>query len=343
MSAIRTIISEVRVICEQNRDSCEAHLLKHLSILKLCTEEGVFHSSDIADLNLMHEVDLNALLDEIQVLLVRNKYLDKALSHSAFNLSENSAATKEIIISSLLYLVVIDRLTRAVINDWRIGRMLEQHFERERQKIDLKLHFNLFEREKLKATLNGIHYGLQWLENGAIRYKKWKPPINFMTLNISQAVLEDVRLGNFQNARAGLLLAMNPTDRDNAISADGNVILKEVSLGAEWIDLYMSWNLAFIAHYENYPFFFAKLLAPVVLDYHNQPNKWTYTRGMGLYLHIHHELFSRVEGRTYANPPAMTQIIKSWGQANLENSGSFLKDIHDTQPSFWRRLQSIIY
>ena len=123
-----------------------------------------------------------------------------------------------------------------------------------------------------------------------IRYKKGKDigaekylrgPL--LSINILEAVLQDLKTGYINNACCGYELFLEPGNRVLTgtggtkdyiwMRPDGRksgVLCMQQPLPIIWSNLYMAWNLAFCSdQYSDWPFFFAKLLNPAVLGcYH---------------------------------------------------------------------------
>src|SRR5205085_6311394 len=151
---------------------------------------------------------------------------------------------------------------------------------------------NLFERAKV-GTIDFV----------MIRYltmhEKHEVPYTWgretLPLNIAEAALEDFRLKHLDNARTAMPLLFNrpgikkldPKSHNGPtrFSDDGKGILYAPPLPRQWDDLYSTWNLAFVSHYPNAPYFFAKLVNPQVGCYQQLPEGYLYNRALALYLH----------------------------------------------------------
>jgi len=137
----------------------------------------------------------------------------------------------------------------------------------------------------------------------------WNPPnaccvipmnaMGFKT-NVLEAVMEDFRLGFPANADAGMAFVLGPT--------------MKVSTSAEHMEMYTSWNAAFCSHFQESPFFYAKLMAPQVLC--SDPDLYVYHRMIGLYVHLWSVILSR--RRLQMDPNAWTVIpIMDWNNAKM--------------------------
>ena len=84
-----------------------------------------------------------------------------------------------------------------------------------------------------------------------------------------EAVLEDERTQNFDNAEAGVILAKFPHTREhNNRTGSGPCHLSPSRqfwecpqpLSLHWADLYSSWNLAFVSEFPDFVYYIPKLL-----------------------------------------------------------------------------------
>ena len=98
--------------------------------------------------------------------------------------------------------------------------------------------------------------------------------INALSVNIMEAVLEDERNQNFDNAQAGVILAKFPHTREhNNKTGSGPCHLSPSlqffqcpqPLPLYWADLYSSWNLAFVSEFPDFVYYIPKLLIPSVI------------------------------------------------------------------------------
>ena len=173
-------------------------------------------------------------------------------------------------------------------------------------------------------------------------------------LNILQACIEDLRLGHTSNARSCLPLIFNPPGSKaynpltqagpSTFSEDENAFLRNSALPLQWNNLYSTWNLAFVSHYPNFPFFFAKLLIPQVSNYQQTPSEYMYNRALALYTHIQYEVFSRSDIKESDNSIDVSDVKPSrfWGDANLESAREYQKALIDCNPGVLRSLQNVL-
>ena len=110
-----------------------------------------------------------------------------------------------------------------------------------------------------------------------------------LSLKVLEAMLQDVKQGNDENADAGFEIMIEPYDR-SPIQGLGNNVHNEWAgvagqegsnlgvldsrppLPSIWSNLYSSRDLAFVSAYPNNLMFFSKLLAPLVHLYQQDGN-----------------------------------------------------------------------
>ena len=99
--------------------------------------------------------------------------------------------------------------------------------------------------------------------------------INPLVVNIMEAVLEDERNRNFDNAEAGIILAKFPHTKEyNNKTGSGpchlsrklQVLECAQPLTRHWADLYSTWNLAFVSEFPDFVYYLPKLLIPSVRE-----------------------------------------------------------------------------
>jgi len=178
---------------------------------------------------------------------------------------------------------------------------------------------NTFEMAKLYTISHNV---MSWAApNDCCQFN---PGATAFKVNVMEAVMEDIRLGYPSNAQAGLAMTLAPT--------------KRVSTTKEHKDLYTAWNMAFVSHYPNNPYFYAKLLTPSVLC--SEPKYYIYNRVIGLYVHLWSTLLSRVLRLNDPDAPGIVEDIdwinpamtKRWGVINNVHADYWLQ--RETLPSY---------
>lgn len=110
--------------------------------------------------------------------------------------------------------------------------------------------------------------------------------------------------------------------------------------------------MAFVANYENSPYFLTKLMIPQVSSYQDEPKSYIYGRAPALYTFIHYELFSRLEKIDEKMLWRDKELQKVWGKCNKFNAKAdyqnLLNSAKEAQapscgPYFKRRLLGAIH
>lgn len=136
--------------------------------------------------------------------------------------------------------------------------------------------------------------------------------------NILVAVLEDLRLGNADNAYAGLALMRAKPGQlgDGAtISHDGRCAVRmNMPAAALWRDLYISWNLALTTNFADSPYFAAAILNPCVLG--AETAEFMFHRALALYVHLAGQIMGRVASKG-SDPSVPGQATRDWRNESL--------------------------
>ena len=158
--------------------------------------------------------------------------------------------------------------------------------------------------------------------------------INSLVVNILEAVREDERLYNFDNAEAGVILAKFPHSREyNQRTGSGPCHLSRSRqffecpqpLTLHWADLYSSWNLAFVSEFPDFVYYIPKLLIPSVSDYQDNPAGYIYTRILALYTYIHWKMNWNHLNQNRKIQWSEASLTKTWGAANKISSQDYVE------------------
>ena len=92
---------------------------------------------------------------------------------------------------------------------------------------------------------------------------------NELVVKILEAVREDERLGNHDNAIVGTTLAKYPCGVSNfdpltgagptTLSTNGQSTTCRPPLPLEWMNLYSAWNIVFVTKFSDIPYYLIKL------------------------------------------------------------------------------------
>ncbi|MBF0443108.1 MAG: hypothetical protein HQK54_14465, partial [Oligoflexales bacterium] len=158
-------------------------------------------------------------------------------------------------------------------------------------------------------------------------------------LNIEEALVKDLTEGRRDNALAAYALERDLFFRAPDYLFEDQAVLPEhchdevhrrfllknqnnihdvSGITEAWVQLYQSWNLAFVlGSLDDLPFVLPKLLIPSLLDI--EAKNYLYTRGLSLWLVVHSFLFRRIEGVAQVQgPDGKEDMARIWGRINRE-------------------------
>ncbi|MCP3925887.1 MAG: hypothetical protein GY714_25245 [Desulfobacterales bacterium] len=337
------------VLSGNDASDVKAMMAKKYKVLRLMNGDGTWKDPALTDISgylLPYDIDnakLEAFIDKIAETAEENPYLMNFLNQTKGKTFENlfNKVEKEgdrVLPDVISYALVLDRLTFAMSDDWKILETCKNIWISEKEKVDLKKYLNLFEIAKITT----IEYRI----GSYIDYHKTREIPSYsskvmLPVNIMEAVITDKVNGFNNNAIAGLVLTKNPSGNlindpktgsgPTTWSEDGKTIEYRPPLPLQWSNLYATWNMAFVSQYENFPYFFCKLLVPQVNAFQEHPEGYLYNRVLSLNTHIYFTLFERID-----NEIAGIEGIKwndddltaQWGEVNKKSS-------FDYQISVW--------
>ena len=90
----------------------------------------------------------------------------------------------------------------------------------------------------------------------------------------------------------------------------------------------MTWNMAFVSRYTDWPYFMVKLLIPSVSGYHDNPNGYLYSRVLALLSHIVNSLMVRSMGGSSINWKIEDEALAlSWGRSNRKSAEDYKRQL----------------
>ena len=324
--------------------------------LRLLDEKGAFRVAALDGKGLLAPVEVDAFVDHIVACASKNQYLNGVMRAFAKSGYAFQGADRDAVIAKVIgYAVALARLTKLMRDDWRVVAAVQAHWAQYKKGMRHLKVLNLFEKAKFLT----VEYMItQLLRN----HREHKIPADSgratLPLNIMEAVLEDTRLRNLDNARVGITLALAKPGEEKlnkrtgagptTFSDDGKAIAYRMPLSKRWDDLYTVWNLAFVSHYGRFPYLFAKLLTPQVLCYEEDPHGYIYNRGLALYMHLHQATFERMDraaakanGKPFPEElawadPALTKLFSA---TNVASSRDYDQALQQAEPSLARALR----
>ena len=348
--AIADCIKEL--IAGLRRDRISELIRQHLRQFRLIDGTGRWQAEELAELgDWLLGLDLDTddvleLVDEAARCAGANAYLteflDRAKADAFDRLYEKVQIEGAMVLPSVVtYALLLERLTQAMRHDWRLIRACGEIWRGARDAEGMNSHLTVFERTKVLSIDVTIDRVLGFHESGSVAPKFTRV---LLPMNIIEAMLEDLRLGNRDNAASAWPLVKDrPGSRAREAkkgevaarwSEDGKAILLSFALPRRWADLYATWNLAFVSHYGDFPYLMTKLLIPQVNGYQDRPEEYIYNRLLALYCQLHYTGFGRVDlarqGRdaTDWHDDALTRL---WSSVNRESAKKYSEAVEQLE------------
>ena len=261
-----------------------------------------------------------------------------------------------------IFAMVLEKLTQEASRDWRFFHVLDERWRRYNN-ILTTLVKNMHDPRKFDLV-KFISVKEFW-RRSFIVLDEGKADATFvgneLSLNILEAVKEDLRLGNADNAQGGTTLAKHSCGRrrfDNRtksgptkISSNGQLIECRPPLPLEWADLYSVWNIAFVTLFKDWPYFVAKLLIPSVSGYQTKPEAYIHIRAIALHTFINF----RVNYKKYQRLDwSDERLTKDLGRVNKKSGDDYIRKLarvlnstpekikNKPTPSIWLRTLQFI-
>jgi len=354
----------------------EAVLKKHLATLRLIGAADaptlVWSPPDMGKhaAALLAPVPLAAFLHEIAEAARKNPYLMtviNAASSQTFPVlfkKVNEPDAPAILTEVVAYTLLQDRLITIFRGDPKLMDETFLHMQNTREIFKMK-DKSLFENLKI-ATMNAVAKAYKDLHDHPETLAA-KPDWGRvkLVLNILEATGTDFFAGLKDNAYTGWVLLSYPAGakKNHPVTHQGagrwapvspgivanSVVERYPPFPEKWGDLYSTWNLCFCSSYENWPFFFAKLMNPSVFAEYHKPNQeahYLYNRGLGLVLHIQFEYMRRYDRGGHAGtvPPDPVQwkdddFTKLWGVQNRAAATAYKSEVEKADPGVAARME----
>ncbi len=353
LSAAMRLAERIKeAIAGLRRDHIAELIRQHLIQFRLMDGAGGWQAEELAALSdwLLGEdlgtADARELVDEAARCAGANPYLIEFLNRAkgeAFDHLYRKVQTEgtTVLPSVVTYGLVLERLTQAMRNDWRIISACREIWLSAREAEGMKSHWTVFEHAKVLSIDVTVDRVLGFHESGSVAPEFTRV---LLPVNIIEAMFEDIRLGNRDNAASAWPLVKDrPGSRASDAKAgdvaarwseDRKAILLGFALPRRWADLYTTWNLAFVSHYGDFPYLMTKLLIPQVNGYRDSPEEYIYNRLLALYCQLHYTGFGRIDlarlGRDAIDwhDEALTKL---WSRVNRESAEEYSKAVAELE------------
>lgn len=345
LSVAMSIAERIKEVIAGLRPDRITELIRHhLMQFRLVDGTGRWQAEELAALGdwlLGKDLDTDdalELVDEMARCAAANPYLVEFLDRAkgeAFDRLYHKVQTEgaTVLPSVVTYGLLLERLTQAMRNDWRLIEACRVIWLRARDAEEMKSHLIVFERTKILSIDIAINRVLGFHQSGSVAPEFARL---LLPMNIIEAMFEDVRLGHRDNAASAWPLVKDRPGswareaKTGEVAArwseDRKAIVLSFALPRRWADLYATWNLAFVSHYGDFPYLMTKLLIPQVNGYQDSPEEYLYNRLLALYCHLHYMGFGRVDlagqGRDSIDwhDEALTKL---WSAVNRESAEKY--------------------
>ncbi len=295
----------------------------------------------ISDILLPQDLDrekIYAFIDIMANNVATNGYLHGFLLEAQDQefpvfMAKMEADKQRVLPDMIAYAVVLDRLTKAMRDDYTLISTCEACYKRARNEVNIWKHMDAFQFAKLFSIEYPANKFVEFHQSGKIPTDFGR---NLAPLNVAEACLEDVKKDHVGNARAGWSLIVNrPGDNaDNYKtgagpthwSEDGKAVEFAPPLALQWDDLYITWNLAFMAQRNYGPYSLMKLLMPQLSSYRDHPQEFMYNRVISLYTHINWAFIRQAEDAKSGRPAeewADEKLLALWGRFNRDSAHNY--------------------
>ncbi|MDP1689378.1 MAG: hypothetical protein Q8L47_04630 [bacterium] len=322
------------------------HMLKHYKLWHLIDDKEKWATPELQKISTellprnMTKKKSQDFIDEMALLAEKNTYLvnflKKVKNEKFEHLFEKVRKEGGHLFPDLVaYTSALDRLTKAIYENPKILQQCVDLFKKERRQISFFKHESFFRKMKLLSVEKPIVESII-LKSHRTQLVQGKAGHMAAFVNIMEATVADIIEGNSENAKVGWILAINKpgskkynphTGAGPSIWADDKkTILLRPPLPKEWADLYQTWNMAFVAQSQSFPYLIPKLLIPQVANYHENPAQYLHKRVLALYLCLNYLIFD-CANRMGADIPAVhwdeEELAHFWGMCNLESARKY--------------------
>jgi len=253
-------------------------------------------------------------------------------------LEERFCCDGQVIIPDVLaFAMALERLASVCANDYHMLEECRNLFRKAWKETGALRSLPFFYQIKFRSVDPVVYYminahkrppELLWSNSGS----------RMLQLNILEATFSDLKMGLWGNADAGWALAVHKCGKrrinpltgagSNFWSSDGKTICFRHPFQKTWVDLYQSWNMAFVAKMYDFPYIITKLLIPRVAGYAQQPEAYMCPRVIALYFYLNWLTFDNANRKNIATPLVRwddLKLVRFWGALNRDYARVYRK------------------
>jgi len=316
-------------------------LVSHYQILGLLQEDKTWSHPELQKLEFyllppLSQADLKLFVSEVAKNLKRNNYLENFLLDpelQKFTAELQTMADQtghELFPKTVTLAIVLDRLNEVMLENPAMVTICMDIFKKKQQSGWMSVFITESEQKKLLLV--------EKMVQEAIAPNSVDTDTSTFTDNITWATDIDIAGGFTQNAAAGQILTKQTPDKVDqtlqTFSKKNRAILFHPSSPRQWADLYVTWNLAFVARNEHFPFMATKLIIPSVSNYHQDPEGFLHPRVLSLYTFMNYYFFERMHHITssWEHPVFLppSDLVSLWGAVNAESAVEYAKTNPDS-------------
>jgi len=298
-------------------------------------------------------LDLMQLVDDMAENASNNPYILRALD----TLKDGNYPTlqrkllqegKEVIPNVVTLAFVLEKMTATMKQDLRFLEVCKEIWSDFSKTLSNTLALGkFFSLAKVLSVEEVIKRRIQTLKSQELR-KEFA--INSLTVNIMEAVLEDERLGHFDNAYTGEFLAKythskeyDPRTGSGPCQFSSSLQSLECPqpLPLHWADLYSTWNMAFVSGFPDFVYYLPKLLIPSVSNYQDNPAEYINTRVLALYTFIHWTLNWNNFNNNEMIQWSEVSLTRDWGAANKNSTRDYVNRLAEALSTTPEQVESV--
>ncbi len=327
----------------------------HYAQLRLMDANGHWAAPEleaISDFLLPKDMDQEKIFTVVDT--IKNSVSGNAYLHDFLMQAQNKdfpvffgkveADKQRVLPDVMAFAVVLDRLTKAMREDYTLIEVCQRVFKKTRNEANVWKYMSAFGLAKVLSIDYTVDKFVEFHKSGKVPADFGR---NLAPLNIGEPCLVDLRLGHLGNARAGWSLIVNRpgSDQDNLKtgagpthwSQDGKAIDFELPLALHWHDLYINWILAFMIHRPYGPYMLMKILTPQVIDYAGHPQGFIYNRIIAVYVYLQWHFVRLADDTKQGKVPEEwvdESLLSFWGGVNSDNARKYDDELLAADPTW---------
>jgi len=265
--------------------------------------------------------------------ICNNPFLKKIVCNVEWQMSENLNNTlvnapEQELAEMCAFSVIHERLIELANLDIENAILLVERINATRAVVPLAIYGPLFNFIKIETVERIYRYLFFQMKRGR---KIWRFVGYFsVVVNLCEAILQECNLKNYANAKAGLILLLTqilPNSHHQTKWKPGEHVVKVFFKDSRrWLDLYVTWNMCFMATYKRWPLLAIKLVLPNLPRGNRNPENFIYMRGLSiLFAGTYYGKTGVYLGKSHIDWTDKDRLQK-WAEMNLEIAKKYFLD-----------------